>query len=127
VGEKTVGTLYRITTNGTYTQLYTFASAIGSGPNAAPLQHTNGTFYGTAEFGGKYGEGSLYSLDMGLGPFITFVQPTGAVGKTAQILGQGLTGTISVIFNGIAATNFKVASDTFMLPPCAVASSSGCQ
>ena len=33
----------------------------------------------------------VYSLDMGLGPFITFVQATGKVGGTAQILGQGLT------------------------------------
>jgi hypothetical protein len=51
---------------------------------------------------------------MGLGPFITFVQPTGRVGRSAQILGQGLTGTTSVTFNGVAATSFKVASDTFM-------------
>ncbi len=30
------------------------------------------------------------------------------------ILGQGLTGTTSVTFNGVAATSFKVGSDTFM-------------
>jgi hypothetical protein len=51
---------------------------------------------------------------MGLGPFITFVRSTGGVGQTAQILGQGLTGTTAVSFNGIAATSFKVASDTFL-------------
>jgi hypothetical protein len=100
--------------NGTYTQLYSFQETVGSGANAALLQHTNGTFYGPASFGGRYNEGSLYSLDMGLAPFITFVQPTGRVGRTAQILGQGLTGATSVTFNGVAASSFKVASDTFM-------------
>src|SRR5260370_33209832 len=33
---------------------------------------------------------------------------------TPGILGQGLTGTTSVTFNGVAATSFKVGSDTFM-------------
>jgi hypothetical protein len=51
---------------------------------------------------------------MGLGPFVTFVQPTAAVGGTAQILGQGLTGTTSVTFNGLPATSFKVVSDTYV-------------
>ena len=51
---------------------------------------------------------------MGLGPFITFVQSTGKVGRTAQILGQGLTGTTSVTFTGIPATTFKVLSDSYL-------------
>ena len=52
---------------------------------------------------------------MALGPFIKLVQPTGKVGRTVQILGQGLTGTTSVTFNGIAATSFKVQTDTYMV------------
>jgi hypothetical protein len=51
---------------------------------------------------------------MGLGPFITFVQPTAKVGKAAEILGQGFTGTTSVTFNGVPATSFAVKSDTYM-------------
>jgi hypothetical protein len=51
---------------------------------------------------------------MGLDPFITFVLPVGKPGQTAQILGQGLTGTTSVTFNGVAATKFTVVSDTYM-------------
>ena len=58
--------------------------------------------------------GSIYRLDMGLGRFVTFVRSTGGVGQTVQILGTGLTGTTGVTFNGIAATNFSVQSDTFM-------------
>jgi hypothetical protein len=51
---------------------------------------------------------------MGLGPFVALVSYTGKVGSTAQILGQGLTGTTSVTFNGVAATSFNVASDTYI-------------
>src|SRR5260370_37037981 len=35
---------------------------------------------------------------------------------TPGILGQGLTGTTSVTFNGVAATSFKVGSAPFMTP-----------
>jgi hypothetical protein len=31
-----------------------------------------------------------------------------------QILGQGLTGSTAVTVNGVAATTFKVVSDTYM-------------
>lgn len=51
---------------------------------------------------------------MGLGPFITFVRSTGNVGGPVQILGQGLTGTTGVTFNGIPATAFSVVSDTYL-------------
>ena len=107
------GTLFQISPNGVHKILYYFAAA-GKEPRAAPIQDTNGTFYGTTYTGGRYGYGTVYSLNMGLGPFVTFVQPTGAVGGGAQILGQGLTGTTSVTFNGVPATSFKVGADTFM-------------
>jgi uncharacterized repeat protein (TIGR03803 family) len=108
------GVLFQITTAGTYDLLYSFSNSIGARPRAALLQHTNGLFYGTASGGGKREEGSVFSLDMGLGPFVTFVTTTGGTGQTAQILGQGLTGATGVTFNGVAATSFEVVSDTFM-------------
>jgi uncharacterized repeat protein (TIGR03803 family) len=103
-----------MTTGGTFTLLYIFDSPTGKYPLGALTQHTSGRFYGTAYQGGAEGYGTVFSLDMGLGPFVTVVQPTAAVGGTAQILGQGLTGTTSVTFNGIAATSFKVVTDTYM-------------
>jgi uncharacterized repeat protein (TIGR03803 family) len=77
----------------------------------ALLQSTSGTFYGVYTNG--FNE-AVYSLDVGLGPFVSFVEPAAKVAQTAQILGQGLTGTTSVTFNGIAATSFSVVSDTYM-------------
>jgi uncharacterized protein (TIGR03437 family) len=62
---------------------------------------------------GPHNDGYVYSFDMGLGPFIAFVRSQGKVGATAQILGQGFTGTTSVTFNGVSAS-FSVVSDTYM-------------
>jgi uncharacterized repeat protein (TIGR03803 family) len=107
------GTVFQLTVSGTHTILYDFG-ANGKSITAAPMQDTNGNFYGTTESGGKFNNGTVYRLNMGLGPFITFVQPTGIVGQTAQILGQGLTGATGVTFNGVPATSFKVGTDTFM-------------
>jgi large repetitive protein len=56
---------------------------------------------------------------VGLGPFVSFVHGTAKVGKIVEILGQGLSGTTSVSFNGTKAV-FKVKSDTFVkatVPP----------
>jgi uncharacterized repeat protein (TIGR03803 family) len=76
-------------------------------------QDTSGVFYGASWTGGPNNDGYLYSFDMGLGPFIAFVKAQGKVGATAQILGQGFTGTTAVTFNGVPAT-FSVVSDTYM-------------
>ncbi len=108
------GVLFRMATTGTYSLLYSFQSGVGQSPAAPPFQDTDGTLYGTVNQGGAYGFGGVYSLNVGLHSFITFVRPSGGVGQTAQILGQGLTGTTSVTFNGVAATSFKVLSGTFL-------------
>ena len=113
-GSSDYGTLYQITTSGAYTQLYSFIAPVGEYPTGSLLQHTDGLLYGTAYLGGAYGYGAAYSLNMGLGPFVTFVRPTSAAGGTVQILGQGFTGTTAVTFNGVQATAFTVVSDTYM-------------
>jgi hypothetical protein len=41
------------------------------------------------------------------------VKPQGEVGATAQILGQGFTGSTSVTFNGVPAS-FAVVNDSYM-------------
>jgi len=108
------GALYQITLNGQYKLLYSLQGQIGASANAALLQSTTGIFLGNASFDGRYYEGSLYSLDMGLGPFIALVRYTGRVGQPVQILGQGLKGSTAVTINGVPATSFKVVSNTFM-------------
>lgn len=103
------GEIFELILPRSLTTLYTFSAASEGGGTTPVVQATDGKLYGT------YGvPGAIFSLDMGLGPFVAFALPTGKVGKTAQILGQGLTGTSSVTFNGIPATSFTVVSDTYM-------------
>jgi uncharacterized repeat protein (TIGR03803 family) len=108
------GTVFRLNTAGKFGVLHTFIGSDGAYPEASLLQGTNGIFYGTT-FGGGPGPsfGTVFTLDMGLGPFVAFVRRTGRVGQTGGILGQGFTGATAVLFNG-APANFTVSSDTFI-------------
>ncbi|HLZ40445.1 MAG TPA: choice-of-anchor tandem repeat GloVer-containing protein [Candidatus Sulfotelmatobacter sp.] len=113
-GKQGYGSIFRIATDGTgYQELYSFASGTAQYPSQL-MQHTNGLLYGATIEGGRFGYGMLYSLNIGLGSFITFVLPTGKVGRSTQILGQGLTGATSITFNGVPATKFTIVSDTYM-------------
>jgi hypothetical protein len=62
---------------------------------------------------------------MGLGPFVALVRYTGRIGQPVQILGQGLTGSTAVTINGVAATTFKVVSDTYMTATIPTGATSG--
>ncbi len=97
------GELYSVSPTGMFTP---FVNCFYGGPNNV-AQFTNGMFYGEDDF-------VIYSFDNGLAPFVTFAVPAGTRGQTAQILGQGLTGTTSVTFNGVEASSFKVVSDTYL-------------
>ena len=75
-----------------------------------------GNLYGTTPEGGGSGGcalgcGTVFAVSTGLGPFVKTVPTAGKVGANVIILGNGLTGTTSVSFNGAAAT-FKVVSNT---------------
>ena len=127
-GASNTGTIFRVTSAGQLTTLHSFCDpdcSGGSYPYGGLLQATNGIFYGTTYAGTPGGDcyylgcGTIYSLDTGLGPFVTFVRPAGKSGQTGGILGQGFTGTTSVAINGIQ-THFAVVSDTYIkatVPP----------
>ena len=127
-GENDEGTVFKLSAGDTLTTLHSFCvdnyCADGSLPDGL-MQATDGNFYGAAAQGGifntncEYGCGTIFRLKLGLGPFIAFVQPFGRIGQTGGILGQGLSGTTSVVLNGVP-TNFTVVSDTFIkatVPP----------
>jgi len=97
------GTVFKITPSGTLTTLHSFNGTDGMNPRAPLLQATNGTFYGTTPGGGVYGDGTVFSLCVGLGWFTEELPNYGKVGGTIDILGTNLTGASSVTFNGTAA------------------------
>jgi uncharacterized repeat protein (TIGR03803 family) len=104
------GTLFRITPSGTLTTLHNFDDTSG-GSSVAPIQNTNGAFYGTTDEGAN--DGTVFGLSMGLGPFVNTNPAAGKVGAKVGILGTDLTGATSVTFNG-TETAFRVVSKTFI-------------
>jgi hypothetical protein len=56
----------------------------------------------------------VFSLGVGLGEFVGLQNNAGTVGQVVRILGQGLTGSTAVSFNGTDATTFTVVSDTYV-------------
>jgi uncharacterized repeat protein (TIGR03803 family) len=105
------GTIFEITPGGTLTTVYSFLNfSDGSEPQRL-AQDTDGNFYGTGADGGYDGTGIVFSLAMGLGPFVKSLPHSGTVGASIKILGTELTGTTSVSFEGTAAV-FTVDSDT---------------
>jgi uncharacterized repeat protein (TIGR03803 family) len=105
------GTIFKITPSGTLTTLHNFDGTDGYGPNSL-VQDTNGTFYGTT-FQGGIGGGTVFSLSVGLGPFVETQPTSGKVGAYVKILGTNLTSATKVTFNGTPAV-FKVVSSSLI-------------
>jgi uncharacterized repeat protein (TIGR03803 family) len=111
------GTVFQITPQGTLTTLYSFCAESGCADGAVPfgglIQDTNGTFYGTTLADGAYGGGTVFSVSVGLRPFVETQTASGNVGAVVKILGTDLTGATSVTFNGTAA-DFDVVSSSLI-------------
>jgi uncharacterized repeat protein (TIGR03803 family) len=110
-GENHAGTIYRITTSGELTRLYSFCSLQdcedGGDPMGPMMQATDGNLYGTT-YGAGPNIGSIYRLSLGLAPFVTPVPAFGNPGQQVWILGDNLTGATAVSFNGTPAASFTV-------------------
>ena len=119
---QTLGGIYEVTPAGAFTPLYAFCQC-GSTAGYAPLdplfQGTDGNFYGTTAYNGYTGTdkfsgyGTVFKLSTGLSPLVETAPVAGPVGKSVLILGNGLTGSTSVTFNGVEA-KFTVESDTYI-------------
>lgn len=108
------GTIFKITPDGTLTVLHSFNGADGEYPYGGLMQATDGSFYGTTSNGGAYENyGTVFSLSVGLAPFVETNPGAGKVGAKIFILGSDLTGATSVTFNGAPAV-FTLVSKTFI-------------
>jgi len=110
------GTIFQITPAGTLMTLYNFCGlancADGYEPQGGLVQATNGTFYGTTEYGGPSDAGTVFSLSLeGLKPFVKIIPAWGTAGATAMILGDKLTDATKVTVGGVSAA-FRVVSST---------------
>ncbi len=120
----TGGTVFEVTPKGEVTFLNVFGNscALDTGyyPIGSIFQSTEGTLYGATGYGNSVGDcnpngvgyGTIYSVS-GLTPLVETAPVAGPVGQSVIILGNGLTGSTSVTFNGVEA-EFTVESDTYI-------------
>jgi uncharacterized repeat protein (TIGR03803 family) len=119
------GTVFQATPERTFTVLHSFCTEVTCSDGGFPLgglvQATDGTIYGSTTQNGDRecvatnGQGcsTIFRLSLGLPPFVQAQISFGKVGQRVNILGNNLSGTTSVKFNGIPA-EFKVMSDTYL-------------
>jgi uncharacterized repeat protein (TIGR03803 family) len=98
------GTVFQINRQGQFSTVYDFTPAAFD-PSMI-IQGTDGLIYGFAG-------GDIYSLSLGLDPYVETIPSGGTAGETIKIIGQGFTGANSVTINGTAAS-FTIVSDTLI-------------
>jgi len=104
------GSVFEITPAGQLTTLHTFGNGDAGSPWAGLVQDTDGSLYGTTT-GGTVTLGTVFSMAVGLRPFVETRPTFGKLGAAVEILGTKLKGTTRVSFNGKAAV-FTVVSNT---------------
>ncbi len=124
------GTIFSITTTGTFKLLHTFAGTDGANPSTPLIQNTNGVFYGATTNGGTVticdgGCGVIYSLNTGAKAFMTLQSTSGNVGSKVGIIGQGFTAASVVKFNGVAATSVTRTGTTYLTATVPTGATSG--
>jgi hypothetical protein len=104
------GTIFKLTPGGALATIHTFTGSGGSSPFGL-VQDTNGDIYGAEGNGGahgweggyNFGYGTVFSLSLGLGPFVEGRPASGKTGTTVEILGTVLTGATGVTFDDVEA------------------------
>jgi len=124
-GASNYGTVFEMMPEGSLTTLHSFDQSDGTDPSGALIQYTGGALYGTTDEGGtNIYDGTAFTLDVGLGPFVETQPTSGKVGAAVKILGTNLTGTTSVTFNGTAAV-FTVVSNSLISTTVPAGATSG--
>jgi len=109
------GVIYKITTAGAYSVLYTFDSTHGANPESNLTLDTDGVFYGNTRNGGAHSDGVFFSFNMGFSPFVTLGITSGKVGTKVGIMGQGFDSASVVKFGGVAATSITLTDSAYIV------------
>ena len=108
------GTVFEIPIlGGKLTTLHSFDGTDGGSPHGL-VQDTNGSFYGTTSGGGTSGYGTVFSLSVGLDPFVETQTTSGKEGSKIGILGQDFSSASVVEFGGAQATTITLTGTTFI-------------
>ena len=113
-GAQGVGTVYKVTSIGTFTTLFGFDITRGSEPSAPLVQGSDGNFYGTTVFGGTNGGGVVFKITSAgaLTVLFNFDTTHGRLPRSPLI--QGLDGNFygTTQSGGVSASGegFKITS-----------------
>ena len=111
-----LGTVFKVTTNGTLTKLVYFNGSNGEYPYAALTLGNDGNFYGTTSYGGSHNDGTVFKVttDGTLTTLYSFTGGSdGAYPQAALTLGSdgNFYGTTFEGGSGGAGTVFKVTAN----------------
>jgi len=115
-GSKGDGTIFKVNSTGTiFSVIHDFDGVTGQTPQVTLIQNTNGILYGNTFVGGTRGEGTFYSLNLGLHTFVRLLPYSGKVHNLIEFLGQGFTSASTISFNGTVVKPMSVsASGTYL-------------
>ncbi len=85
------GTVFKISTNGAFTSLYSFTGTVdGGNPQAGLVQGSDGFFYGTTKYGGTNGDGAIFQMTPGgaLKTLVSFGGGNGTLPEAALVQGR---------------------------------------
>jgi uncharacterized repeat protein (TIGR03803 family) len=116
-GDYGYGNVFRITSGGAVTNLYSFTGGIdGNGPTGALMQGKDGSFYGLTPYGGAYSRGNVFRITLG-GLLTTIYSFTGGrdgntpVGALVQGADGNLYGATTLGGLGSTGTAFRLTTD----------------
>lgn len=102
-GESGTGTLYSISSAGSFSLLYTFSptgALTGTHPNGSLVFGSDGNLYGTTMGGGDNGTGTIYRVTPGGGIAQIFSFPSGGTGSCSAAEFAAADGTLTAGANG---------------------------
>jgi uncharacterized protein (TIGR03437 family) len=93
-GAPGVGTIFKVSTSGAFTTIYTFTTQLpgGQNPSGGLVQGTDGNFYGTTIDGGTGGNGIVFRITPGGAITTLYNFPLGIASQCLGALTQGTDG-----------------------------------
>lgn len=99
------GTVFKMTTSGSQTVLYSFKGGTAGMTPSAPLVNVNGTLYGTTAYGGAFNDGTVFETTPSGGESLLYSFQGGSDGALPQSL-VVLNGTLYGTTTSGGAKNF---------------------